>query len=56
MVADDIRSGRLIPIMHEYRPVEMIVNALYPHRHHLSAKVRGFIDLLAKRTDEFKIG
>jgi hypothetical protein len=24
------------------------INAIYPHRHHLSAKVRSFIDLLAK--------
>jgi hypothetical protein len=23
------------------------MNAVYPHRHHLSAKVRSFIDLLA---------
>jgi DNA-binding transcriptional LysR family regulator len=30
-----------------FRPVERAVNAVYPHRHHLSAKVRSFIDLLA---------
>jgi hypothetical protein len=27
--------------------VEFAMNAGYPHRHHLSAKVRSFIDLLA---------
>jgi hypothetical protein len=27
---------------------EHAINAIYPHRHHLSAKVRSFIDLLAK--------
>jgi hypothetical protein len=27
---------------------EHAINAVYPHRHHLSAKVRSFIDLLAK--------
>lgn len=52
MIPDELESGRLVPIMHDYRPVEMVMNALYPHRHHLSAKVRGFIDLLAKRIAE----
>jgi DNA-binding transcriptional LysR family regulator len=32
--------------------VEFAMNAVYPHRHHLSAKVRRFIDLLAHRSAE----
>ena len=40
---------RLLP---EYRPVELAMNAVYPHRHHLSAKVRIFIDLLAQHSAE----
>ena len=52
IIAEDLAAGRLVPIMRDYRPVEMVMNALYPHRHHLSAKVRGFIDLLAKRIAE----
>jgi DNA-binding transcriptional LysR family regulator len=52
MIADEIESGRLVPILTDYRPVEMVMNAIYAHRHHLSAKVRGFIDLLAKRIAE----
>jgi DNA-binding transcriptional LysR family regulator len=36
----------------EYRPVELSMNAVYPHRHHLSAKVRSFIDLLAHHSAE----
>jgi DNA-binding transcriptional LysR family regulator len=28
------------------------MNAVYPHRHHLSAKVRNFIDLLAHHSAE----
>jgi len=47
LVADDLESGRLIRLLPEYRPVEFSMNAVYPHRHHLSAKVRSFIDLLA---------
>jgi DNA-binding transcriptional LysR family regulator len=45
--ADDLESGRLVRILPEYRPVEFAMNAVYPHRHHLSAKVRSFIDLLS---------
>jgi hypothetical protein len=29
--------------------VEFAIDAIYPHRHHLSTKVRSFIDLLAER-------
>jgi DNA-binding transcriptional LysR family regulator len=46
-VADEIRSGRLIPVLTEFLPNEFPVLAVYPHRHRLSVKVRSFIDLLA---------
>ena len=36
----------------EYRPIEFSMNAVYPHRHHLSAKVRIFIDMLADHSAE----
>jgi len=52
MVAEDLASHRLIPLLPEYQPVEFTMNAVYPHRHHLSAKVRSFIDLLARHSDE----
>ena len=39
MVDPDIDAGRLVPVLPEYRPVEFTINAVYPHRHHLSAKV-----------------
>jgi DNA-binding transcriptional LysR family regulator len=52
LVHDDLESGRLIRLLPEYRPVEMSMNAVYPHRHHLSAKVRTFIDLLVHRSAE----
>ena len=50
--ADDLESGRLVRILPEYRPVEFAMNAVYPHRHHLSAKVRSFIDLLSHHSAE----
>jgi DNA-binding transcriptional LysR family regulator len=52
LIADDLKSGRLVRILPEYRPVEFAMNAVYPHRHHLSAKVRSFIDLLSHHSAE----
>jgi DNA-binding transcriptional LysR family regulator len=52
LVHDDLEAGRLVRLLPEYRPVEMAMNAVYPHRHHLSAKVRIFIDLLARHSAE----
>ena len=52
LVSDELDSGRLVRLLSEYRPVELSMNAVYPHRHHLSAKVRTFIDLLAHHSAE----
>lgn len=48
LLSDEIKAGRLIPILTEFLQPEHAINAIYAHRHHLSAKVRSFIDLLAK--------
>ncbi len=47
--AEDLEAGRLVPLLDGYTPVEFAINAIYPHRHYLSAKVRSFIDLAAER-------
>jgi DNA-binding transcriptional LysR family regulator len=52
MVHDDLEAGRLVRLLPEYRPVELSMNAVYPHRHHLSAKVRTFIDMLVQHSGE----
>jgi DNA-binding transcriptional LysR family regulator len=52
LVSDDLDSGRLVRLLPDYRPVEFAMSAVYPHRHHLSAKVRSFIDLLAHHSAE----
>ena len=44
---DDLEFGRLVRLLPEYRPIEFSMNAIYPHRHHLSAKMRTFIEMLA---------
>jgi DNA-binding transcriptional LysR family regulator len=48
LLVDEIKAGRLVPVLSEFLQTEHAINAIYPHRHHLSAKVRSFIDLLAK--------
>jgi DNA-binding transcriptional LysR family regulator len=48
LVAEDLEQGRLVRLLPQCRPVEFSMNAVHPHRHHLSAKVRSFIDLLAQ--------
>jgi DNA-binding transcriptional LysR family regulator len=52
LVHHDLESGRLVRLLPEYRTVEFSMNAIYPHRHHLSAKVRTFIDLLVRHAAE----
>ena len=52
MVADLLASGALVPLLSSYRTQEFEINAFYPHRRHLSAKVRAFIDLLVDRFGE----
>ena len=52
LVRDELESGQLVRLLPEYRPVELTMNAIYPHRHHLSAKVRTFIDLLVHHATE----
>jgi DNA-binding transcriptional LysR family regulator len=54
VVADDLREKRLVPLLEDYRPIEFVINAIYPHRHHLSTKVRSFIDLLTERFAEHR--
>jgi DNA-binding transcriptional LysR family regulator len=49
VLMDDIDSGALVRLLPGFQPVELAINAIYPHRNNLSVKVRSFIDLLAER-------
>jgi DNA-binding transcriptional LysR family regulator len=49
LIADELNSGRMVRLLADLTPIELSINALYPHRHHLSTTVRRFIDLLAER-------
>jgi hypothetical protein len=46
LVVDELKSGSLVPVLTDFLQAEHAINAIYPHRHHLSAKVRSFLDLL----------
>ena len=46
IVSDLLASKELVPLLRDYRLPEMEIVALYPHRRHLTAKVRAFLDML----------
>jgi DNA-binding transcriptional LysR family regulator len=48
LVFDHLKTGALVPILSEFLPKQFSIDALYPNREHLPAKVRTFIDLLVK--------
>jgi DNA-binding transcriptional LysR family regulator len=48
VVIDDLKSGALVAVLSDFLPKQFSIDALYPHREHLPAKVRTFIDVLAK--------
>jgi DNA-binding transcriptional LysR family regulator len=48
VVAEDVRAGRLVPLLQDFQPSPLPVYAVYPSRKHLSAKVRLFVDFLVQ--------
>lgn len=51
LVGDDLRAGRLVPLLHGFRFPDIDVLALYPSRRHLSTKVRAMVDFLVETFD-----
>ena len=49
IAGEELQHGQLITILSDYPPSDVTVCALYPRHRHLSAKVRFFVELLAKR-------
>ncbi len=47
-VDDDLREGRLLPLLGDWAVGDVGVWAVYPHRRHLPAKVRLLIEMLAE--------
>jgi LysR family transcriptional activator of dmlA len=55
-IAKYIRSGRLEQVLEKYSLPPADIFAVYPHRHHLSAKVTAFIDFLIERFGRHRKG
>lgn len=48
LVGEDIKQGRLTPVLQELSREEMPITAVYPTRRHVSPKVRKFVEMLRK--------
>ena len=48
-VGNDLKSGRLVPVLGNYALPDGAIRAGYPHNRRLSAKVRTFVDFLVAR-------
>jgi len=44
----DLAAKLVVPLLPDHRPITFAINASYPTRHHLSTKVRAFLDLAAE--------
>ncbi|MDG9668675.1 LysR family transcriptional regulator [Hahella sp. CR1] len=44
VIGDELASGKLRPVLQKYWPDASAVYAVYPHRRHLSARVRLFVE------------
>jgi DNA-binding transcriptional LysR family regulator len=52
---DALKAGLLVPLLREYSNAPIGMYAVYPHRRHLSGKVRAFVDFLATWFERNKI-
>jgi DNA-binding transcriptional LysR family regulator len=47
IVEEDIKAGRLVPLLDDYEIAELGIFIVYPHRERMPAKLRAFIDHMA---------
>ncbi|TCT07003.1 DNA-binding transcriptional LysR family regulator [Paralcaligenes ureilyticus] len=52
LVGDDLRAGKLVELMPQYRSIEMGIYVVYPTRRHLLPRVRALIDFLVEHFRE----
>ncbi|WP_283788212.1 LysR substrate-binding domain-containing protein [Bermanella sp. WJH001] len=48
LCAEDIKAGRLIPLLCDWSNTSTPIHALYPSNRHLSVKVRSFVDFIVE--------
>jgi LysR family transcriptional regulator, regulator for bpeEF and oprC len=51
MVRPHLKSGQLVEVLPDLKPLPMPISVVYPHSRHLSAKVRVFVDWIAEIFD-----
>ncbi len=51
LVEADIKAGRLVPVLEGQLQEASSLHVVYPHRRHLSPKVRAFVDFLVAKFD-----
>ncbi|MBS1156643.1 MAG: LysR family transcriptional regulator [Proteobacteria bacterium] len=49
LVGEDLRQGRLLPLLPDYRVPDFTMYAVYPSRRHVPAKVRAFVDYMTEQ-------
>ena len=49
MVGEDIKAGRLVPLLQDYSIKKQQIHAVFPHRKYLPAKVRVLLDFLLEK-------
>ncbi len=49
LVGHDLSAGRLVPLLTDYVHEKSSLLVVYPHRRHLSTKVRAFVDFLSEK-------
>ncbi len=49
LVGHDLSTGRLVPLLTDYVHEKSSLLVVYPHRRHLSTKVRAFVDFLSEK-------
>lgn len=49
IIQPDLDSGRLVPLLNEWTHDKSSILVVYPHRRHLSNKVRAFVDFLVDK-------
>lgn len=53
---DALAAGRLVPILADFIPADRGIYAIYPHRRYLPARVRVFVDFLARWFRDYQSG
>lgn len=49
VVGEDIREGRLVPLLKDHETLEVSIYLVYAQRRHMSPKVRAFVDFMTAR-------